>query len=89
MYEGYVQDVSAAYFAEEAEMLAGVHPTQVAGRIKVALTKVCIYNPNITFLNWVDYEGPRVGVDVNNELYGVFNYASNKFEGDEEEDGGD
>ena len=78
--DDYSKIVSEAYFAEEAELEMGIHPTQVLERIKKCLAeKNCNYSA-ITFLDWDGFEGTRVGVSVDNAFYGVFDYNKNQFE---------
>ena len=71
--------LSDMYWAEEAEMKAGIHPSQIRERIEICLADNRIAYDEITFLDW-DIEGPRVKVQIDDELYGVFNYSTNQFE---------
>lgn len=77
--DDYCREASAAYWAEEDEMKLGTHPTQVLERIKTALSETNVNYDNITFLDW-HIDGPRVKVSLDNNLFGIFNYSTNKFE---------
>lgn len=77
-FDDYVHEVTAAYFAEEAEMKLGIHPTQVKERIENALHKMGHPYKEITFLDW-DIEGPNVKVSIDGKYFGVFNYEKNDF----------
>lgn len=79
--DDYCREISNAYWAEEEEMKAGIHPTQVLERIKKTMADLFnITDPNITFLNWEKYDGPRVEVSTDDMIFGVFNYETNAFE---------
>lgn len=73
--DDYCRTVSEAYWAEEEEYRLGIHPEQIKERIKKELGKGSY---KITSLDW-KYGISRVGVYIDNEFYGVFNYKENKF----------
>lgn len=75
----YIAKVNAAYWAEEAEIKAGVHPTQVLERIQERLALENVEFCEITFLDW-NVEGTHVKVSLDGKEYGIFNYETNKFE---------
>lgn len=77
--DSYCREISAAYWAEEAEFKAGIHPSQVRERIEAVLREDQIDDPNITFLDWTP-NGPRVRVSIDGEYYGTFDYEENVFE---------
>lgn len=80
--ENYSREIAAAYFAEETEMKAGIHPTQVKERMMKELNNLG-YNyddTDIGYLNW-RVDGPRVEVFTDNgDRFGIFNYEDNIFE---------
>ena len=79
MNDDYIKEVNAAYWAEEEEMKAGVHPSQIIERVQ----KVLLESGNkgkITFMDYNGFSGTRVGVSVDDNFYGVFDYIENKFE---------
>ena len=64
---------------EEEEMKAGVHPSQIIERVQ----KVLLESGNkgkITFMDYNGFSGTRVGVSVDDNFYGVFDYIENEFE---------
>lgn len=71
----YSREISAAYWEEEAEMEAGIHPTQVEERIKNSLNKNNIKYKRITFLNWLNNGCVEATLDNGNSI--IFNYISN------------
>ena len=79
MNDDYIKEVNAAYWAEEEEMKAGVHPSQIIERVQ----KVLLESRNkgkITFMDYDGFSGTRVGVSVDDNFYGVFDYIENEFE---------
>lgn len=78
----YIKEINAAYWAEEEEMKAGIHPSQVRERIEKALYDMGHQYEEISFLDW-NVEGPRVKVSTNGKFFGIFNYETNKFETEE------
>lgn len=79
MNDDYIKEVNAAYWAEEEEMKAGVHPSQIIERVQ----KVLLESGNkgkITFMDYNGFSGTRVGVSVDDNFYGVFDYIENEFE---------
>ena len=80
--EDYVRMATSAYFAEEAEMEAGIHPTQVKERMMKELNNLGYDydDADIGYLNW-DIDGPRVEVFTDDGgRFGIFNYEDNIFE---------
>ncbi len=77
-FSDYCREVSAAYWAEEAEFKAGIHPSQVRERIEKWLND---HNEKgkITFLAWDNLPLDHVKVSVDNKFYGLFDYKLNKF----------
>ena len=82
--DDYIAAVNAAYWAEEAEYIAGNHPTQVKERIE----RFFLDNEDefrgvktspITFLDW-DKDGPIVEVHIANKPFGIFDYEKNLFD---------
>lgn len=78
-FSSYCREASEAYWAEEAEYEAGVHPTQVKERIDKEMKNLGFDSNDISFLDW-DIEGPKVKVSTNGSYFGIFNYETNKFE---------
>lgn len=74
----YIEALNNAYWAEEAEMEVGVHPTQVQKRIEECLSEQGVVYDGITFLDWIAGE-TRVKVSLDNCFYGVFDYIQNCF----------
>lgn len=79
-FSDYCAEVSAAYWAEEAEYAAGIHPEQVKERIEKELCKLGYHYEEISFLDWASVDGPKVKVSTNGSYFGIFNYETNKFE---------
>lgn len=77
--DNYIKEVNANYWAEENEMKAGVHPSQIIERVEKELIKSG-NKGKITFMDYNGFSGTRVGVSVNNSFYGVFDYIENAFE---------
>ena len=76
----YINEVGRAYWTEDDEMKSGNHSAQVKERIEKCLSSEIGEDfGEITFLDWV-FRGSRVGVYLNLEFYGVFNYDRNEFE---------
>lgn len=80
MNDAYIKEVNANYWAEEEEMKAGVHPSQIIERVRKVLDDSGIKG-DITFMDYDGFQGTRVGVSVGGEFYGVFDYVENGFEG--------
>ena len=74
----YCKEVSILCLIEEEETKIGIHPTQIKERIESWMYKNNIHG-DITFLDW-DYNGHRVGVQINNRFFGIFDYDENIFE---------
>ena len=79
MNDDYIKEVNAAYWAEEEEMKAGVHPSQIIERAQKVLDEYG-NKGKITFMDYNGFSGTRVGVSVNNSFYGVFDHIENAFE---------
>lgn len=79
--EEYVREVSAAYWEEEAEMKAGIHPTQIKERLKKELYAKGIYQ-KITFMNYLDGGIVRASLG-NSGIYVAFDYINNQFVAEE------
>ena len=79
MDDGYIKEVNANYWAEEEEMKSGVHPSQIIERAQKVLAESGTKG-KITFMDYNGFPGTRVGVSVNGNFYGVFDYIENKFE---------
>ena len=77
--DNYIKEVNANYWAEENEMKAGVHPSQIIERVKKELIKSG-NKGEITFMDYNGFSGTRVGASVDNNFYGVFDYIENRFE---------
>ena len=75
----YIKEISNAYWVEEEELKAGVHPTQVMERIENCLNELGVKYNEITYLDW-NVEGTRVKVSLDNAVYGIFDYTENCFE---------
>lgn len=79
MNDDYIKEVNANYWTEEEEMKAGVHPSQIIERVKKVLDEFGI-KKEITFMDYSGFSGARVGVSVDGDFYGVFDYIENAFE---------
>lgn len=79
-FGSYCREVSVAYWAEEDEYAAGIHPEQVKERIEKELYKLGYQYEEVSFLDWASIEGPRVKVSKDGSFFGIFNYETNKFE---------
>lgn len=75
----YINEEGAAYWAEEDEMKLGIHPSQIKESIESWLNSNDVKYEKITFLDWSCGE-QKVGVYVDGEFFGVFNYQCNVFE---------
>lgn len=75
----YINEEGVAYFAEENEMKLGIHPSQIKESIESWLNSNDVKYEKITFLDW-SYGEQKVGVYVDGEFFGVFNYQCNVFE---------
>ena len=74
----FMRDLSLSYWAEEEEMKAGIHPTQIIERMNVELRKMNINPDNIGRLDYNVY--PMVEVHYKNgDLLGTFDYQRNVF----------
>lgn len=74
-----IKALNAAYWAEEDELKMGIHTSQVKERIEEVLHESDYSYKEITFLDW-KFQGPRVGVSIDDKFYGVFDYEENRFE---------
>lgn len=72
----YCKDVSAAYWAEQDELISGIHPTQIIERIKAWLNENCVSYQNISFLQYINPHSVKVSLD--DEYYGTFDYINNQ-----------
>lgn len=79
MNDDYIKEVNANYWAEEEEMKAGVHPSQIIERVQKVLDESGV-KKKITFMDYDGFSGTRVGVSVDGNFYGVFDYVDNIFE---------
>lgn len=79
MNNDYIKEVNTAYWVEEEEMKAGVHPSQIIERVQKVLDESGI-KKKITFIDYDGFSGARVGVFVDGSFYGVFDYIENVFE---------
>ena len=77
--DDYIKEINANYWAEMTEMENGIHPTQIIERVRKILDKSG-NNKKITFMDYHNFSGQRVGVFVDGNFYGVFNYEENIFE---------
>ena len=77
--DDYIKEVNANYWAEEEEMKAGIHPSQIIERVQKVLDESGI-KKKITFMDYNGFSGARVGVSVDGSFYGVFDYIENVFE---------
>ena len=75
----YIKEVNVNYWAEEEEMKAGIHPSQIIERVQNVLDESGI-KKKITFMDYNGFSGARVGVSVDGIFYGVFDYIENVFE---------
>lgn len=76
--DDYIEAVNNAYWVEEDEIKCGCHPTQVLERIKEKLYSNKKRFHKITFIDW-NYDGTNVGVSIDGNFYGIFNYEENEF----------
>lgn len=79
MDDDYIKEVNANYWAEEEEMKVGVHPSQIIERVQKVLVESGTKG-KITFMDYNGFSGTRVGVSVDDNFYGVFDYIENEFE---------
>lgn len=79
MNDDYIKEVNSNYWAEEEEMKAGVHPSQIIERVQKVLDESGV-KKKITFMDYNGFSGARVGVSVDGSFYGVFDYIDNVFE---------
>lgn len=79
MDDDYIKEVSVNYWVEEEEKKTGIHPSQIIERVKKVLDESGVKN-KITFMDYEGFSGERVGVSVNGNFYGVFDYIQNVFE---------
>lgn len=77
--DDYIKEVNVNYWAEEEEMKAGIHPSQIIERVQNVLDESGI-KKKITFMDYNGFSGARVGVSVDGIFYGVFDYIENVFE---------
>lgn len=75
----YCREVSNAYFEEEEEMRLGIHPSQILDSVENELCKRNIKG-KVTFMDYANYTGHNVGVSLNGEFFGVYNYDEDVFE---------
>ena len=75
----YIKEVNKNYWTEEDEMRCGVHPLQIMAKVQIALNDSGIKG-KITSMDYISFSGERVGVYVNGNFYGVFNYDKDEFE---------
>ena len=78
--DDYIREVNSAYWAEEEELKAGTHPSQIIPRIEKVLLEMGIDKNLVTRYDWI-VPGPRVAVNYDTKLLGIFNYETNEFEG--------
>lgn len=79
MNDDYIKEVNANYWAEEEEIKVGVHPSQIIERVQKVLNESGV-KKKITFMDYNGFSGARVGVSVDGNFYGVFDYVENVFE---------
>lgn len=79
MDDDYIREVNAMYWVEEEEMKLDIHPSQIIERVQKVLDKSDTKG-KITFMDYNGFSGTRVGVSVDGNFYGVFNYIDNEFE---------
>ena len=77
--DSYIKEVNANYWEEEDEMRRGIHPSQIIERVQKVLNDSGI-KKKITFMDYNGFSGTRVGVSVDGNFYGVFDYIENVFE---------
>ena len=77
--DDYIKEVNVNYWAEEEEMKAGIHPSQIIERVQNVLDESGI-KKKITFMDYNGFSGARVGVSVDGIFYGVFDYIEKVFE---------
>ena len=75
----YINEESATRWVEEDEMKLGIRPSKIKESIEFWLNTNEARYGNITFLDW-SYDEQKVGVYVDGEFFGVFNYHCNVFE---------
>jgi hypothetical protein len=73
----YIREINSAYWAEEEEFKAGIHPTQIIERLEKVLNSIKVIYNKISFLNYID--GGKVKVSLDGKYYGTFDYLSNCF----------
>lgn len=77
--DDYIKEINANYWVEEEEMKTGVHPSQIIERVQKVLNEDGV-KKKITFMDYSGFSGTRVGVSVDGDFYGVFDYIENEFE---------
>lgn len=76
--DGYIQEVSRNYWAEEDEMKLGIHPSQVSAKVVKALKDKGIKVNETPYLDW-HYGSGFVGVRLDSGFVGVFDYRKCSF----------
>ncbi len=56
-----------------------MHPSQIIERVQKVLNESGV-KKKITFMDYNGFSGARVGVSVDGNFYGVFDYVENVFE---------
>ena len=74
-----IRELNAMYWAEEEELKAGIHPTQIIERVEKQLEKDNIKYTKITFMNYHE-NCWKVDVSLDGEFYKTFDYDLNVFE---------
>lgn len=78
--EDYMRALSAAYWEEEDEFKAGIHPTQVRERIEQILQEEKVQYDEITYMRWLpNNKHVEIHLDGSREAYGIFDYYANEF----------
>lgn len=77
--DGYIKEIPLNYWAEYEEMKKNIHPSQIIERAQKVLDESNI-NGKISFMDYNNFSGMRVGVSLDGNFYGVFDYIENIFE---------
>lgn len=79
MSDEHANELIAAYWAEEEEMKAGVHPSQIIPKIEELLRLMSMDPALVTMYDW-NTSGHTVIVSYENKKFGIFNYDKDCFE---------
>ena len=74
----YSKELSAAYWAEEEEMKAGIHPSQIIPRVEDAVRGMDLNPDLISMYRW-NPNGHTVMVSYMGKELGIFDYQQDRF----------